>query len=239
MEYRAFGLPRHGNTPAECEDTWAADQAGHRFAVADGATGSVFARDWARLLVDHFVAADCDADQWPQWLPQAQAGFIAKYRGRELPFYTMDKLQLGAEATFLGLVVSNLSGQWLAMAVGDSCLFHTCGNELRQAIPIQRSAEFGNHPRLVNSRMAWEKLQPPYAVPAWGTTQSGDRLWLMTDALANWCLAQHELHQEPWEALEQFLEPSATELDFSTWIEGLRDARLLRNDDVTLLAVKV
>jgi hypothetical protein len=80
----------------------------------------------------------------------------------------------------------------------------------------------------------------------------------MTDALARWCLAEHEAGGDPWRELESLL-PSPFEKEagrvgnclpspsgrgaggegdsFASWIDGLRNARHLLNDDVTLLAI--
>ena len=65
----------------------------------------------------------------------------------------------------------------------------------------------------------------------------------MTDALAKWCLTEHEAGGDPWRELES-LSRLATgrgaggEGDpFAPWIESLRDSGRLLNDDVTLLAI--
>ena len=76
-----------------------------------------------------------------------------------------------------------------------------------------------------------------------GDWRPGDRLWLMTDALAQWFLVQVEAGDKPWLCLDPLLHPAsdedAAQHAFSAWIESLRAARQLRNDDVTLLAVSL
>src|SRR5438876_30634 len=82
---------------------------------------------------------------------------------------------------------------------------------------------------------------PPAEVPAAGALRHegefspGDRAWLMTDALAQWFLAEAEKGGTPWDDLGAL--PAAPDPDaaFAAWVEGLRAARRLRNDDVTLL----
>jgi hypothetical protein len=61
----------------------------------------------------------------------------------------------------------------------------------------------------------------------------------MTDALAQWFLAQVEQGGKPWLELESLLHDNGNPQTFTAWIEGLRVARQLRNDDVTLLAVSI
>ena len=43
LRWRALSLPKQGHATDEYEDAWAADPAAGRFAVADGASESVFA----------------------------------------------------------------------------------------------------------------------------------------------------------------------------------------------------
>src|SRR6267378_47866 len=50
-----FRLPKAGSTQAEYEDAVAWSRRRGRFAVADGASASAFARLWAQLLVQAYV----------------------------------------------------------------------------------------------------------------------------------------------------------------------------------------
>ena len=152
---------------------------------------------------------------------------------------------------------------WQAIAVGDTCLFHTRGAALLRAFPLDDSQQFSNAPKLVGARTPAEEVLNRCLVWPDGRGQPGDRLWLMTDALAQWCLAAHEAGGNPWAELDTLL-PSpargrgaATKSPgegmlpspacgsgaggegsvFADWIEGLRSTRGLRNDDVTLLAI--
>src|SRR5436309_5977268 len=51
----AWWAPKAGNAAHEYEDAFALEAAALRFAVADGASETSFARQWAELLVDRFV----------------------------------------------------------------------------------------------------------------------------------------------------------------------------------------
>lgn len=241
MESYAFLLPKRGNRLDEWEDAYATDNALGRFAVADGATESAYAKSWAQLLVDRFVeSADSEPDQWEDWFPGAQQDWAAQFVGRELPYYAQAKCDEGAFATFLGVVLREAEGlvfQWHAVAVGDSCLFHTRGSDLLRAYPLRRSDMFRNSPVLVGSRVSPTKVTKLQSPPVFGIGQPKDRLWLMTDALAHWVLSQHEMGNCPWPELEQLLASSGSDGVFSAWIERLRDHQKLRNDDVTLLAI--
>ena len=56
----------------------------------------------------------------------------------------------------------------------------------------KKSADFGNQPRLLGSRGGLT-LKPDHAS---GTLLPGDRLYLMTDALAQWFLHAHESEKD-------------------------------------------
>src|SRR6516164_3048978 len=129
-----FRVPKRGNREEEYEDAvWPQErqefrQASVRFAVADGATESSYARQWARLLVD----AVGEGGLSPASLPEGLVPMWAKWRqwmsGLALPWYAEEKAAQGA---FAALVVLELTdseadgedgGCWRAAALGDSCL---------------------------------------------------------------------------------------------------------------------
>ncbi len=241
MHYRVFWLAKRGHRDEEWEDAFAANPDRGRFAVADGASESVFAGPWAQLLVERFVADwQGGPDGWTHWLPRIQEDWSLRFRDRPLPWYAEAKLQQGAFATLLGVVLDASAKPpvpWRVVAVGDSCLFHTRGDELLCAFPLGQSQQFGNSPPLLGSRTSVEEVVHKRAEKTEGWGQPNDRLWLMTDALAQWCLAEHEARQAPWATLDRLLAPAATDAEFRVWIDGLRDAKHLHNDDVTLLGV--
>ncbi len=241
MDSRAFWLARRGNSPAEYEDAFAANEAAGRYALADGATESCFARLWARLLVEDFVQnAQRDAGRWAESLLALQERWNSDVRGRTLPWHAEPGVEQGAFATFLGLVLTRspeASYQWQTIAVGDTCLMHTRGAALLRAFPLDDSKQFGNVPKLVGSRMFPDDIHERQSLWTEGRGQPGDRLWMMTDALAQWCLAEHETGGNPWGKMESLLTLPETADQFTSWIGGLRDAGRLRNDDVTLLAL--
>lgn len=240
MQFRALCLAKRGSRLEECEDACASSSPFGRFAVADGASGSVFAKSWAQWLVDQYVgSSDTEIDAWIDGLPRVQQEWTAKFCGRELPWFAEVKMQRGAFATLLGLIVKDFPGlacQWQAWAVGDSCLFHTRGDELLKSFPIERAERFNNNPVLLGSKTPFDEVQRRVAT-LHGSGVPNDRLWLMTDALAQWCLTEHEAGRSPWTDLEEHFSSSVSDEAFSTWIDDLRDTKRLRNDDVTLMAI--
>jgi hypothetical protein len=272
---RAFWLPRRGNSPDEYEDAFALEDACGRYALADGASEGCFTGLWARLLVEDFVAhAEGDVGQWAFSLSAIQQRWDIDVRARKLDWDSDYWVEQGAFAAFLGIVLESSplppavghhvpmvgrmgEGQgvrafyrWQAVAIGDTCLFHTRDGALLRAFPLEDSHQFNNAPKLVGARASAEEVLHRRLVWPDGRGQPGDRLWLMSDALAQWCLAEQETGRNPWRELECVLLPSPacrTRQDgrgaggegslFAEWIEDLRSTRGLRNDDVTLLPI--
>jgi hypothetical protein len=239
LSYRALRVPRRGHTLEECQDAVAGAPDRSRFAVADGASESADAGLWARLLVEDFVASPARHLAWASWLPPLQARWAAEAvalpAGAAVPWYLEERAREGAFATFLGVVVEDSA--WYALAVGDSCLVQLRGGALLRSFPLQRSEEFGSTPWLIGSRPPGVEVAVKHGQRAEGQWQAGDRLWLMTDALAQWFLRTAEEGGRPWEALGQVLAEAAPEEAFAAWVGVARALGLLRNDDVTLAAV--
>src|SRR5262245_21266038 len=237
MFCRAFRVAKRGHRAEECQDACAADVAAGRFAVADGAAESAFGGAWARLLVEGFVRLSPGQPDWPDWLPPLQERWRAEVNppaeAGPLPYYLEDRFEQGAFATFLGLEVQGEA--WQPLAVGDSRLFQVRKGQLDVAFPLTRAEDFGNSPWLVGSRTSPGGVARQQALRICGECKPGDSFWLMTDALALWFLRAHEERRRPIDELEPLLNGSTE--DFTAWVARLRDARHLRNDDVTLVAV--
>ena len=238
LHWRAFRLPKRGCTLDECEDAWATDPATGRFAVADGVTECAFAGLWSRLLVEGFVAATQRPDVW-NWLDGPRRRWSSEVMGLELPWYAEMKRKEGAYATMLGLNVraptSDRPGLWQSAAVGDSCVMRVRKGRYVRSFPVKSSSDFGNVPGLIGS---WDNT-PPTAAYTSGSLLPGDRLFLMTDALAQWFLNAHERGGRPWEAIASALSAEQPEEAITKWVEKLRDDDGLRDDDVALLVIEV
>ncbi|MES2462303.1 MAG: hypothetical protein V4671_17080, partial [Armatimonadota bacterium] len=149
--------------------------------------------------------------------------------GRELPWYQAAKRQQGAQAAFLGVTCRD-DGTWTAVAAGDCCLIQRRDDRLVSSFPLVRSGDFSSNPAL------WAT----HAVPAQnvaaihqmsGGWRVGDSLYLMTDALAQWCLREREAKRDPW----VWMDGIVSDNDFLRRITLLRENGRLRGDDTTVL----
>jgi hypothetical protein len=229
LAWQSFHLPKQGHTAEEYEDAFAGRPAEGRFAVADGASESAFAGDWARLLVKAYVRVP---GPWSAWLSGVRKRWRCQLEGRDLPWYAEAKIEEGAFAALLGIAFQ--PGHWRAEAVGDCCLFQVRGNRLRLAFPVSRSRDFTNQPHLLGSQRRRDAGPRTKRRRREGDWQSEDALYLMTDALAQWFLKAAEDRRRPWIALQDI----QTSDYFAGWVEQLRGAGEVRNDDVTLIRIQ-
>jgi hypothetical protein len=247
---RSFFLPKQGNAIHEYEDAFWPQSQGERygdslrFAVADGATEYLFSRQWAQRLVALYAATSNPLPNgegfttFQKNVHGAARKWSATALSQSLPWHALHKLQQGSFASLLGLTLCSSqadSGNWTAF---DSCLFHIRGDELQMCWPITKSDQFGYHPKLIgtdpsrNTRL-WETSAQWTTEGHW---RLQDTFCLMTDALAHWFLSQYETNNMPWSLLSQF---EIGERAFSEWVAAERQNGQLRNDDTTLLIIRV
>ncbi|MFC3574819.1 hypothetical protein ACFOZ0_16335 [Streptomyces yaanensis] len=257
--------PKNGSAEAECEDAAHVVPA-PRFdelvdaplavGMCDGATESVLARDWAHLLARSAAQHAWEDEQvfhsgpsfesfarntvslWEPWLEKYIAARAAQ--GNPLKWYEQTKLTAGASATLLMLRMDPVPGgswRWRCAALGDSCLFHIRDGKILKSFPVEETDEFGVTPKLFNSLNRDSALLSARTLFAEGICASGDRLLLMTDALAHWFLSATD-HARVLAELSEFSGPHDGPR-FSDWLQGLRVEGALHNDDVAVVRIDV
>ena len=229
----AWWAPKSGNTASEYEDAYAVKPEALRFAVADGASESSFARQWAELLVEGFVQDAPSAAGLAEFVTPLQAVWAEGQKGKATAWYSERKAADGAFSSLLGVTVEG--DRWRAVAVGDSCLFVVRAGKLVRAFPLERAEQFNNGPSLLSSVGRSNAGVWSTVAAIEGELQEKDRLLLMTDALAQWFLVEAEMGRRPWAALAKVTTPE----QFTAFIDCLRAGGALRNDDVTLVNVEV
>lgn len=248
LSIRMQWLPKAGNRDDEYEDAaWperslTTTQAVVRCAVADGATESAFAGMWARQLARAYGRGAFDADGWKHGLAHEQTAWQAAVAAKPLSWYAEEKARSGAFAALLGVTfgeeISNDSGNirpWQALAVGDCALFQVRGDALLTSFPVVDAAFFTSRPLLIGSAPHSNTTLTEYVRRASGDLQPGDRLYLVSDALGLWWMQAAERGATPWSQLDGAL--AQRRRSFGGWIDSLRRAGQMRNDDVTLLRV--
>ncbi len=249
LEIAAYTLQKEGTEPRQCEDAFAFDARAGRAAVADGASDAFEAGAWARLLASMFIHAPPEdgPEAFLDWIRAPARAWHASVRWDELPWYAEQKArEVGGLATFLGFTLDAAdedaaTARWTALAVGDACLLHFRNRSVLTRFPVEGADGFGTTPALLATRPEHNRalLEAGELQTTGGACQPGDLFLLATDALAEWLYRLPDLENArndlpDWQTLSGLLEE-----DFVAVVEQLRARSAIRNDDVTLLVMRV
>jgi hypothetical protein len=251
IKWYSATIQKSGNLAVENEDQCAPILAngaiyhGNDFhcALSDGATESSFSQKWANYLVTEFINSKSDI-LTTQFISRAIRKWKDEINLKVLPWPAQEKLRNGSYATFLGLklsagdpdVIYPLGGNWMALCVGDSCLFHYRGELLVASVPIDNGDCFNNLPKLIGSNQVNQELEFSQFN---GTWKSGDDFLLMTDAIAEWAFRNMKKNINIPGVIKDKLTRKSKNNFFSDWISHLRVKREIKNDDTTVIWIKV
>lgn len=211
-------------------------------AIADGVSETILCGEWADLLVTRFV--DLPPEQFSPpavlaWLTEPRAEFtrgLVEWASHKAYYHQRKARQEGAQATFLGFRVTRAPGDpapaavWQAVAVGDCCLFHWRQGHCIRTWPITKVEAFGRTPRVIGNYPQPEESEQAIQSTE-GDCLPGDFFFLTTDAMGEFLLK----HLQRITAPDAFLTTSAS--SWADWLADQRTQKLIRNDDVTLLAL--
>lgn len=241
-------MPKAGNSEAEYEDAFwprSLDEESNqsRFAVADGATETSFSGIWAKQIVRAFGKGHLNFENPSHHFSALQERWWEIIHQRSLPWYAEEKASKGAFASFLGLTLSEemldgeLQRRWKAVALGDSCLTQLRGEEVLVLFPLDRSESFTNRPVLLSSNQALTGQIQEHLCVQESIWMPGDTFYLMTDAIAQWFMREFEQGKKPWDILD--IKAKDQDKPFRDWMTGLRLDKAIRNDDITMLQIKI
>ena len=232
-------VSKQGNDLSECEDSFCVAEAS--FAVADGASDGIYSDVWARILADSYCQEapdDWNSQTFAEWIACRSRieweGFQTEVSAKDLPWFAREKLRNGSFATLAGVrFAPDLTGAWQACSYGDACVFVVRNDLLLHSFPVNSSESFGNSPPLISTLT---HISPEHFKTLAGLAEAGDRFYLATDALAQWFLSEVERNEKPWVAFDTGI---FSDDDLKSFVSEYRGYKLLKNDDVTLIAIEV
>jgi len=236
----SFLLSKGGEPQRTCEDAIAMNRYGLRFGIADGATEGFDSKRWARYLTRAWVSpstARLKASELPEYLVLLGERQRQRWNSRQLPWYLEEKSRDGAFAAFLGLNLSR-SPTWDAIAVGDCCLLIEREKSLVESFPLSRPEQFGSRPILLPSMASTFPGYMNAVQQKSGTLRAGDRMLLLSDAIACWYL---RCRLEHGSVRDDFIDALANEDKnvLKEIITGERSDKHLRNDDVAIISLDI
>jgi hypothetical protein len=239
-----FWVQRGGNEKSEYEDSY--NFYANKVAVADGASEGVFSKLWADLLTMHLVKSDLklgdfkNIEHFKGWVRRIQDEWkreaLERCQVESLPWYVKNKLRhVGAYSTLLALEFDAYEREklhWIALSVGDVCLFKIASGDLVLSFPISNSSEFTNFPPSISSKFV-STIDERNVLFSEGVLDKGDTLILATDAFSQWFLKTYENGGKPWNLLSSV----SNNEDFVNLVNRCRESREMRNDDVTTVVI--
>lgn len=227
------------------EDAWGVDCSGGVFAIADGAGTTLFARQWATVLVEHGLSTPLlsnDPFELEWWLRAARQRFERQAPLRQdMSWNALQKAQgQGSYSTFASVRISQVdasSAQATLLAIGDSCILHASGETLH-SFPLEQPAQFEQAPLCLPTlarvfSRTFHRCQAQVV-----TLAAGDTLLLATDAVAKWIVsAGAGRYTSAREAMQVVMELSQE--DWPTFIETCRSNGAMADDDSTALLLKL
>jgi hypothetical protein len=251
---QAYSYPKDPSAPAEWEDCAAYSVRTGRFAVADGASAAYRAREWAEQLTRAYITSfPKPAGHYPPPRPPGEQreaevrNWFAEqvHRWNEATpeptrWYTKDAAQdRPSSATFAGLYLISAPQSrrdhafWEACAIGDSCVFHISGGQLRESFPMTAKSQFNKHPDLLtvapgrlDGSLDRVQLTTGHAFP-------GDIFVLATDAASELLLGLHETDPRCLARIGFFGS------NFRQMLDELRKNQAIEVDDVAMVIVAV
>ncbi|MFD6395565.1 protein phosphatase 2C domain-containing protein [Nocardia sp. NPDC060249] len=221
---------KEGRDPDENDDR-AIGGTGSRFALADGASTTARAEEWAELLVAAYAIDGVDILELAV-LDALRSHWRERVDTAGLPWYAQEKLRRGGAATFVGVDIDVARQRYRAIGIGDACLLHLRDGELITAGPLDHPRQFGRTPALITThsgdvshRAALWEHGDDYA--------GGDHLVLASDGLAKYLLEQ----KRGGALIDVSMIPGDDD-EFRTWVEHARRAGM-DNDDTTICAVRL
>jgi len=246
IKVTAFSMQKLGNEPDENEDSFSYNVKRGKFAIADGVSDSCFSKLWSETLTNFFVNSDYSLfsiDVSPDdlknkillpILKHSQEEWNKRIDWKNLPWYVERKARMGAFATFLGVEIKKeKSWRWRAIAIGDTCLFQVSKGTITDIFPRYKSSDFGNEPFVLSSVFPFETLKNCKVEFKEGKIDEGEII-LATDAVAKWIIEQCEKGMHIWRKIL-----SMKEDEMKIFFKDLIQNRYIRNDDITLVLVRL
>ncbi len=241
--FKSKTTPKFGNSTDENEDNLLVPSTSEiesdsliRFAISDGATESSFSKEWSYLLVSSYKDKSYEKDRLPYTLKGISYTWQSIVDAIELPWYSQQKAEIGAFATFLGLTVNRVQNTFETVAIGDCTLFQVRNDELILTFPVTSIEEFGNTPNLIATNFDYQTEFEKTLAYGSGSIETNDLIILATDAIAAWIFKEKDAGEKPWNHLSNILEIYSD--DFENWLNNKRRTNEIKNDDVTLVILK-
>ena len=193
-------------------------------------------RTFANLIVKKYIrnpSVNC------QWIDEIAKKYNKVYENGNLSWSKQAAFERGSFATLLGIRYSVARDIVEITSIGDSLIVLLNGSQYVKAFPYAKSQDFFQHPVLLSTKTEKNSfLNNTFFYKEhrtrWNLSEySNPILLIMTDALGQWALNNHEIETPKWIELTNIEDmTSLIQLVSREWKN-----KNLRNDDITLIQV--
>jgi hypothetical protein len=244
--YKYISIAKVGNSENENEDNILApsiieleSESIIKFAISDGATESLFSKEWSDLLVSCYKDKPFDLNNLPLTINAISEAWKSRTSSIDLPWYTEQKMENGAFATFLGITLNLEEQTFNSVSIGDCTLFQVRSNKLIQSFPLTSYEDFGNTPSMFATNSKFQTDFSKSVKYLNGLVESGDLFILASDALAMWIFKSLHQGERPWLNLLNLLNYEDYQTDFKNWAFNKIKDKEMKNDDISVILINI
>lgn len=242
--FKYFITHKRGETDDSVQDSIAFDLSSGRFAISDGVTQSFIPQIWSKTLVDYFINNRSDKliinEVLLSEFSKARKQFLQSLDEEQLFYQELveedEDLKI-PRATFAGVQIDNHEILW--QVIGDSCIFIIptkgqvkCISSNKAVLDSEGHLEmkFDNHPNYISAdgTIKGSILEgKDYLDSGW--------IVLMTDAISDWFVKQHNLGEKPLEKLLNLENNS----DFEQLVDKECQFGRMKSDDTSVILISI
>ena len=233
-----FSLQKGSEEAKINQDAFAISSDERIFAIADGVSTAPFSQIWSNNVVKKFIEKPFDSDLNEQklkdWLEDIRKEWGSEIDQRKSPKMILERAkEVGGSTTFLGMIIQEMKKKYQKLqlfGIGDTNMFLIRNKRIKYSFPVTSVESFTDQTiGLCSIDNASQKIPELKEFNA----KRGDIVILATDALAKWIFKSANLGQSPWNKILK------NKNDIQNFIDKLRDANKIDDDDTTCIIIRI
>lgn len=212
-------------------------------AVADGVTRASFSGIWSKLLTEAAINRKVvpSTKVMSQIINSCSDEWVRIVGEKDLPWFAIEKMKKGSNATLLWLSLRISQNKEFAnlkaLAFGDCQLMIIRNGNLSFVYPMEHSSQFDSTPMSISTKYKTDFSKTKRVSKK---VEPGDEIIIASDAVACFLMGELEKGENPLVSLESLVKISENfEEAFSLWISDFRKSNEIRNDDSTMIWIRL
>ena len=234
-----FSLQKGSEEAKINQDAFAISSDERIFAIADGVSQAPFSQIWSNKVVEKFIekpfGSDLNEQKLKDWLEGIRKEWGSEIDQRKSPKMILERAkEVGGSTTFLGMIVQEMKKKYQKLqlfGIGDTNMFLIRNKRIKYSFPVTSVESFTDQTiGLCSIDNASQKIPELKEYNA----KRGDIIILATDAIAKWIFKYYKKDgQYPWKKILK------NKNDIQNFIDKLRDAKKIDDDDTTCIIIRI